>query len=327
MMINSYTNMQEMMKDYITKMQTKLKDDKLVVVPSGFEELDQLTGGFENGKVYVIGGRPCMGKEELMLSMIESIVIGSKMPVLMFSTNSMESDYIQRFLAICCDIPSLHLHSGIMEMHEWERLDSRASYLVDAPLFIHDCLDLPIDEMMETARNCWVENRIRMIFIDCLQMIDFTKDYENSSERIAKAMYALKQLAREMNVPIVVGSMMSRGIEKREGFEGKQPQLMDLSNSSYIEELADVILMVHRPEYYHIFQDCNGRDFHGKIEILVMKNAMKPLDRVLLEYHRDTGKVCEDKYIPKTVCLEELAADNDAVKRLVNTLDLEELPF
>lgn len=325
---NSYTDMREMLKDCMNDVQTMVRNDNVPEISSGFHVLDDLIGGFERGKVYVVGGRPCMGKEELMLSMIENIVIGSKLPVLMFSTNKMKSDYFQRFLAICCEIPSLHLRHGLMERCEWERFDARASFLIDAPLFIHDSLELPLEELVDTARRCCNEKGIKMIFVDCLQMIDFTKEYENASERIAKVMYALKELACQIDVPIVVGSLVGRGAETREGIEGKQPLLMDLLNSSYIEGLADVIMMVHRPEYYHIYEDDLGRDLHGRIDIVVMKNALKPLGNILMEYHQETGIVCIGTiYDTKPCALKEFAAKNKAVKGLVDSFDLEELPF
>ena len=145
-------------------------------------------------------------------------------------------------------------------------------------------------------------------------------------------MYSLKQLACIINIPIVVGSMLSRGVEYREGFEGKQPQLMDLANSSYIEGLADVIMMVHRPEYYHIYKDEYGRDLYGLMEIFVKKNNLKPSGNFLLEYHQDTGVVClrknEVKSASKPVSLKDLNPDNKAVKWLIGDFDLdEELPF
>jgi replicative DNA helicase len=326
---NNYTNMREMLKDYMTQIQTTVNNDNALDISSGFQDLDYMIGGFEKGKVYVIGGRPCMGKEEFMLSMIEDIVIGKKIPVLLFSTNHMKADYIQRLLAICCEIPSYHLSQGLMERLEWERLDSRVSLLVDAPLFIHDSLDLPFDELAETANNCSREKGLRIIFIDCLQMINFTKEDENASERIAKVMHALKQLARQIDVPIVVGSMLGRGVEYREGIEGKKPQLMDLSNSSYIEELADVIMMVHRPEHYHIYEDEEGQDFHGRMQIIIKKNALKPLGSFLLEYNQDTGIVSEiyDRSASKPVSLEEFGTASEAIIKLIDTFDLEELPF
>ena len=328
---NSYINMREMLKDCISDVQVRTANTGVPGIPTGFQPLDDLIGGFEKGKVYVIGGRPCMGKEEFMLSMIIDIILESKLPVLMFSTNHQKADYIQRLLAIHCDIPVMHLYQGLLEPHEWERLDKRAGELIDAPLYIHDSLDLPLNELVETARNCIREKEVKIIFIDCLQMVDFTNEDDNPSDRVAKVMLSLKQLARLSNIPIIVGSMLSRGIEYREGLEGKQPQLMDLMNSSYIEGLADVVMMVHRPEYYHIYQDDNGRDLHGRIEIIVEKNALKPLGSIFLDYHEKTGIVClrkNSKSNSKPISQNELSSDNEAVKKLIKAFDLEEeLPF
>ena len=327
-----YSNMREMLKGCLCEVQAKATKSCLSGISSGFEPLDYLTGGFENGKVYVIGGRPCMGKDEFMLSMIIDIVLESKLPVLLFSTNYMKPDYLQRLLAIHCDIPTLHLHHGLLEPHEWERLDKSVGIWVDAPLFIHDSLDLPLNELTETARNCIRENGTRIVFIDCLQMIDFAKEGENISERIAKVMCLLKQLASLFDIPIIVGSMLSRGVEYREGIEGKQPQLMDLANSSYIEGLADVVMMVHRPEYYHIFQDEQGLDLHGLMEIFVVKNSLKPLGNILLDYHQETGFVSlrknTNESASKPVSLKELSTGNKAIESLIETFNLEEeIPF
>jgi len=329
----SYTNMQEMLKNCLCEIQTKAANDGILGIPFGFQPLDDLIGGFEKGKLYVIGGRPSMGKEEFMLSMIENIILESKLPVLFFSTNYMKSDYIQRLLAIHCDIPVSHLNQGFLELHEWERLDKVVGALIDAPLFMHDSQDLPLNELIETARNCIREREIKIIFIDCLQMVDFTKEDCPVTEKIAKIMFSLKQLASLADVPIVVGSMLGRGVEYREGIEGRKPQLMDLANSSYIEGLADVVMMVHRPEYYHIYVDDNGRDLHGKIEIIVNKNALRPLGNTILDYHQKTGIVTitnTRKPASKLVSLKDLSTstNNEAVKKLIKTFDLEEeLPF
>ena len=327
-----FFSLREVLKDCLCEVQASALKSSLQGISSGFKPLDDLTGGFENGKVYVIGGRPCMGKEEFMLSMIKDIILESKLPVLLFSTNHMKSDYVERILTIHCDIPTMLLHQGLLKKEEWEKVDKDVKTLADAPLYIHDSLDLPLNELAETARYCIRGTGARVIFIDCLQMIDFTKEDNNSSEKIAKIMYSLKQLASIINIPIVVGSLLSRGVEYREGFEGKQPQLGDLANSSYIEGLADVVMMVHRPEYYHIYKDEYGRDLYGLMEIFVKKNNLKPSGRFLLEYHQDTGVVClrknEVKSESKPVSLKNLNSDNKAVKWLIKDFDLdEELPF
>ena len=325
---NSYINMWEMLKDCISDVQVRAANTGVPGIPTGFQPLDNLIGGFEKGKVYVIGGRPCMGKEELMLSMILDIILDSKLSVLLFSTNHQKSDYIQRLLAIHCDIPTWHLQQGALKPDEWERLDKGVGDLADAPLFLHDSLELSTNELIETARNCIREKGIRIVFIDCLQMIDFDKKWGNASERIEKVMFSLKQLANLSNVPVVVGSMLGRGMEYREGIDGKRPRLMDLMNSSYIEGLADVIMMVHRPEYYHIYQDYDGRKLHGRIEIIVQKNSLKPLGSFFLDYHEKTGVVYPDKSCSNRVSLEDLCSDNEAAIKLIDNFDLEEVfPF
>ena len=327
---NSYIDMREMLKDCISNIQERTAKTGVPGIPTGFQSLDDLIGGFEKGKVYVIGGRPCMGKEEFMLSMIIYIIMKTKLPVLLFSTNHLKSDYVQRLLAMYCDIPVMHLFQGNMEIQEWKRLDKRIGELADAPLYMHDSLDLPLNELVETARNSIRERYVHIIFIDCLQMIDFVKEDDNPSDRVAKVMLSLKQLARLTHVPIIVGSMLSRGVEYRDGPEGKRPQLMDLMNSSFIEGLADVIMMVHRPEYYHIYRDDVGRDLHRKIEIIVKKNALKPLNSIIMGFHEKTGVVClnTSKSTSNSVGLKKMISKNEALKKLINTFDLEEvLPF
>ena len=353
MMNDGYIDMREMLSDCISDVKVRAAKTGVLEISTGFQPLDNLIGGFEKGKVYVVGGRPCMGKEEFMLSMMINIILESKLPVLAFSTNHLKSDYVQRLLAMYCDIPVMHLFQGNLEIQEWKRLDKRLCDLLDAPLFMHDSLDLPLNELTETARNCIRERDVHIIFIDCLQMIDFANEGDNPSDRVAKVMLSLKQFAHLNKVPIIVGSMLSRGIEYREGFEGKRPQLMDLMNSSFIEGLADVILMVHRPEYYHFYQDEKGRDLCGRIEIIVKKNALKPLNSIFLNYNDKTGVVCVRKkrkstndenfdiIKPDVVCVrknskstlkpisqKDLNSDNETVKKLIKAFDLEEeIPF
>lgn len=326
----SYNNMYDMLKDCISEVQANAKNKYLSGISTGFSNLDKLTCGFEPGKVYIIGARPAMGKMAFMLSMIRGITLESRVPVLLFSTNHMKSDYIYRLLSIQCDIPTSQLHKGWLKPHEWDHLDKRTPSLLNVPLFIHDSLDLPLEELVETARQCIKEKGIKIIFVDCLQMIDFSNADGNTSERIGKVMSALKELAYETNLPVVVGAMLNRGIEHREGLEGKRPQLMDLAYSNYIEELADVVMMVHRPEYYMIFEDIHGRKFRGKMEIIVMKNALRPLDSVTLDYHQETGLVCMrgTANASEPVRLKDFRTSNKAVKSLIKSFDLEEdMPF
>ncbi len=317
-----YSNMHKMLKDFLCDLQRSAANLGVPGIASGFIPLDDLTGGFENGKLYVIGGRPGIGREEFMLSMIRNIALVSELPALLFSTNYQKKDYVERLVSIYFGIPTSYLW---MDDPVWNKLDIMIG---DAPLFIHDSLDLPLNELVETARNCISEEGIKIIFIDCLQMIDFANEDANSSARIAKVMLLLKQLARQNDVPIVVGSMLNRGVEHQDGIEGKKPQFKDLANSGYIEELSDVIMMVHRPEYYHIFENEHGGDLRGLMEIIVKKNSLKPLGSIFFNYHQETGVVnlrdCTSKTASKPVSLKDFGMDNRAVGNLIKTFDLEE---
>lgn len=265
-----------------------------------------------------------------MLSMIDNIVQKNELPVLLFSTRHMKSDYVYKILSIHCDISTLNLQNGSVESDEWVKLDKGIKSLANAPLFIHDSFDLSLDDLMETAKNCIKEMGIKIIFIDCLQMIDFANENGNPSERIARVMYSLKRFAHFTNLPIVVGSMMNRVVEYREGNEGKRPQLTDLANSCFIEELADVVMFVHRPEYYHIYMDEHGEDLRGIMQIIVRKNSFKPLGEFILNYKQETGAVIMRKETSastsRSISMEELM-ENKAVRNLIKKFDLEEFSY
>ena len=327
---NGISKAREMLCDYVDEILQNVSKESFPGISTGFRSLDDLTGGFENGKVYVIGGRPAMGKEELMLSMIRSIVLDSKMGALLFVANHLKRDYMARLLSIHCGISTLRIKAQMMETWERKRQERKIGELMNAPLLISGGLDLKLDEMLEMARHCISEKGVKIVFVDCLQMVDYNSEGTCHSDRLAHVMYSLKELAREMNLPVVVGAMLSRYIEYREGLEGKRPVLMDLANSCYIEELADVVMMVHRPEYYHLYVNYDGKDLRGQMQVLVKKNALRPLGEVTFRYEQDTGAIIqlEPSGSEGSWRLEELKANNEAVESLINALNLEEeTPF
>ena len=315
------SSMREMLKDCLHEIEVKIAKESRLGISSGFRPLDDLTDGFENGKVYVIGGRACMGKEEFMLSMIDNIVQKSELPVLLFSTKKLKSEYFSRFLSIHCDIPTLDLNEGSLEPHQWKELDKGIHTLDDDSLFIHDSLGLPLDDLIETTRKCIKEKDISIIFIDCLQMIDLGNENGSPSERTANVMRSLKQLAIQENLPIIVGTMLNKFTGYDDDYD---------SDSCYIEELADVVMFVHRPEYYHIYMDEHGEDLHGIMQIIVRKNSFKPLGEFILNYKQETGAVIMRNETStstyKPTRMEDLM-ENKAVRNLIKKFDLEEFSY
>ena len=324
------SSMREMLKDCLHEIEVKIAKESRLGISSGFQPLDDLTDGFENGKVYVIGGRACMGKEEFMLSMIDNIVQKSELPVLLFSTKKLKSEYFSRFLSIHCDIPTHDLHTGCLEPHQWKELDKGIQTLDDETLFIHDSLGLPLDELIETTRKCIKEKVISIIFIDCLQMIDLGNENGSPSERTANVMRSLKQLAIQENLPIIVGTMLNKFTGYDDDYDLRRPELTNLPDPCYIEELADVVMFVHRPEYYHIYMDEHGEDLHGIMQIIVRKNSFKPLGELILNYKQETGAVImrneTSASTSRSIRMEELM-DNKAVRNLIKKFDLEEFSY
>ena len=324
------SSMREMLKDCLHEIEVKIAKESRLGISSGFQPLDDLTDGFENGKVYVIGGRACMGKEEFMLSMIDNIVQKSELPVLLFSTKKLKSEYFSRFLSIHCDIPTLDLNKGSLEPHLWKKLDKGIQTLDDETLFIHDSLGLPLDELIETTRKCIKEKDISIIFIDCLQMIDLGNENGSPSERTANVMRSLKQLAIQENLPIIVGTMLNKFSGYDDDYDLRRPELTNLPDPCYIEELADVVMFVHRPEYYHIYMDEHGEDLHGIMQIIVRKNGFKPLGELILNYKKETGAVIMRNETSastyKPTRMEDLK-ENKAVRNLIKKFDLEEFSY
>ena len=320
------SSMREMLEDCLYKLQEKTAKEGLLGISSGFQPLDDLTGGFENGKVYVIGGRPCMGKEEFMLSMIRSIVVESELPVLLFSTKKLKSEYFARLVSFHCDIPTSNLLEGCLEPHEWVKLDKGIHTLADSSLFIHDSLGITLDELIETTQNCIKEKDISIIFIDSLQMIELGNANGNPAKSTADVMYSLQQLAIQEKLSIIVGSMLSKYAENGEDYGYRRPNMSNLPDSSFIEELANVVMFVHRPEYYHVYSDEHGEDLHGMIQIIVKKNGFKPLGEFFLNYRHETGAVSMTKETSSSTCRSLKGEDikyNKAVRDLINIFDLE----
>lgn len=323
------TGMREMVGKCVSKLAEKAASESssgVLGISSGFRQLDRRIGGFENGKVYVVGGRPSMGRDDFMLSVVDNILRHTELPILLFTTNKRKTDSFSRLMSIHFSIPTTKIYEGGLELEEWCRLDKGLKTIADVPLFIYDSLTPSLHEVMETIRNYVREKGEIIVFIDCLQMIDLRNENGNPSERTAKVMASLKQMAIQENLPVIVGSMLNNTADIHEKNGSKRPDLTSLSDSNYMEEFADVIMFVHRPEQYRIYKDENGQNLHGKIQILVRKNVFRPVCEITLHYQQKTGAVGTKEeaslFVTKPAKVEE------AFENLMEAFDLEEVvPF
>jgi len=254
-------------------------------VASGYHKLDDITSGWQPSDLIIIAGRPAMGKTSFALSMAKNIACDYQTPIAFFSLEMNNVQLVNRLISNACEIRGSKITNGQLYPDEWDRLDKRTNILLGAPLYIDDTPGLSIFELRTKARRLVNEHGIKVIMIDYLQLMNANGMRFNSrQEEVSTISRSLKGLAKELDIPIIALSQLNRGVESREGLEGKRPQLSDLRESGAIEQDADMVLFVHRPEYYHILQDDHGNDLRGKAQIIIAKHRKGATGDVLLEF-------------------------------------------
>lgn len=262
------------------------KADGISGLKTGFTKLDKITSGWQNGELITIGARPAMGKTAFIISMLKNMVIEFKTPVALFSLEMSNNQVMNRLISNLCEVPSEKIKSGQLTAYEWQQLDYKIKDLVDLPIYIDDTSILKIDDFCEKAYLYVKEYGVKLIAIDYIQLL-YNKVRYTENNRYLELNYftrRLKSLARELDIPIILVSQLNRGTENREGIEGKRPQLTDLRDSGTICDDSDLVIFIHRPEYYKIYQDDRGNDLRGMAEIIIAKNRNGALGDVLLRY-------------------------------------------
>lgn len=262
----------------------------LTGLASGYFELDKKTSGWQKSDLIIIAARPAMGKTAFVLSMAKNIAVNNKAPLALFSLEMSNVQLVNRLISNVCEIPGDKIKSGQLAKEEWAMLDYHIRELSDAPLFVDDTPSLSIFELRTKARRLVREHGIQMIIIDYLQLMNGGSSYGSRQEEVSTISRSLKGLAKELNIPIIALSQLNRGVESREGLEGKRPQLSDLRESGAIEQDADIVCFIHRPEYYHIYQDDKGNDLHGMAEIIVAKHRNGAVGDVRLRFEADYAR-------------------------------------
>ena len=259
--------------------------DGLTGVSTGYYKLDDITSGWQASDLVIIAGRPAMGKTSFALSMAKNIAADLRVPMAFFSLEMSNVQLVNRLISNVCEIQGSKILNGQLQRDEWERLDKRINNLLGAPLYIDDTPGLSVFELRTKARRLVREHGVKLIMIDYLQLMNANgMRFSSRQEEVSTISRSLKGLAKELDIPILALSQLNRGVESREGLEGKRPQLSDLRESGAIEQDADMVIFVHRPEYYHIYQDDNGRDLHGMAQIIIAKHRKGATGDVLLTF-------------------------------------------
>ncbi|HSA55549.1 MAG TPA: replicative DNA helicase [Gemmatimonadaceae bacterium] len=279
-------------------------DSAVTGVPSGFTDLDKLTLGFQPSELSIIAARPSMGKTAFVLNIAQNAAIQARVPVAIFSLEMAKEQLVGRILAAEGYIDAQRLRNGRLSNDDFARLAKAAGILGAAPIWIDDTPGLTVLDIRSRARRLQVENKVGLVIIDYLQLIQGPADSENRQQEISYISRSLKTLARELRVPVVALSQLSRAPEQRSG-ENRRPQLSDLRESGAIEQDADVVMFLYRPEYYEGTTDergeprklADGTVLEGLAEVIIGKQRNGPTDTIRLFFHKQYTRF--DNYSPR----------------------------
>ena len=286
----------ETAQDLVIQAKKKIEEiankEGLSGIPSGFTELDKLTSGWQPSDLIIIAARPGMGKTALTLSMARNMAVDHNIPVAFFSCEMSSVQLITRLISSETGLSSEKLRTGNLEKHEWEQLNVKVKGLEKAPLFIDDTPSLSIFDLRAKARRLASQQGVKIIMIDYLQLMTAGggKNGGNREQEISTISRNLKALAKELNVPVIALSQLSRAVETRGG--SKRPLLSDLRESGAIEQDADIVSFIYRPEYYKIdeWDDDEHTPTAGQGEFIVAKHRNGGLNEIRLKFVGNLGK-------------------------------------
>lgn len=261
-------------------------------IPTGFTKLDKLTSGWQPSDLIIIAARPGMGKTAFTLTMARNVAVDSNIPVAFFSLEMSSVQLITRLISSETNLSSEKLRTGKLEKHEWEQLNVKVKTLEKAPLFIDDTPSLSIFDLRAKARRLASQYGIKMIMIDYLQLMTAGGSQKggNREQEISTISRNLKALAKELAIPVIALSQLSRAVETRGG--SKRPLLSDLRESGAIEQDADIVSFIYRPEYYKIdeWDDDERSPTEGQGEFIVAKHRNGGLESIRLKFIGHLGK-------------------------------------
>jgi len=266
--------------------------DGLSGVASGFQKLDELTSGWQASDLIIIAARPGMGKTALTLSMARNIAVIQNTPVAFFSLEMSSVQLITRLISAETGLSSEKLRTGKLASHEWKQLNVKVADLEKAPLYIDDTPALSIFDLRAKARRLASQHQIKLIVVDYLQLMTAGSSSKagNREQEISTISRNLKSLAKELDIPVIALSQLSRAVETRGGT--KRPQLSDLRESGAIEQDADIVSFIYRPEYYGIeeWDDDEHTSSVGQAEFIVAKHRNGGLDNIRMKFIGQLGK-------------------------------------
>ena len=293
----SYSKMSELISSAINNIEElKNKEDGLSGVPSGFSRLDRVTSGWQKSDLVIIAARPGMGKTALALTMCRNIAINHKTPIGIFSLEMSTDQLVNRLISSESEIPSNKLRKGNLEEYEFVQLHEKIKDLAEAPIYIDDTPGLSVFELRAKARRLVKNHGVKIIIVDYLQLMTAGGNkIGNREQEISTISRSLKGIAKELKIPVIALSQVNRGVESRTS-TSKRPILADLRESGAIEQDADIVTFIYRPEYYKIYEWENSDDSRGQAEIIIAKHRNGALENIRLKFINTLAKFSDLDY-------------------------------
>ncbi|MBU4562199.1 replicative DNA helicase [bacterium] len=279
----SFVPIKEILQDSFEKIENLYHRDEFITgTPSGFDEFDDITTGFQPSELIVIAGRPGMGKTAFCMTVAQYIAVSKNTPVALFSLEMSKSQLVQRMLCSEARVDAHNLRKGRLAESDWPTLSMAAGRLASSPIFIDDTAGITCLEIKAKARRLKAQADLGLVIIDYLQLITSSGRVENRQQEISEISRSLKGLARELNVPVIAVSQLSRAVEQR---IERRPRLSDLRESGAIEQDADLVVFLYREEYYK-----PKTDRKGIAEVIISKQRNGPTGQIDLAFVKEYAK-------------------------------------
>lgn len=299
-LIRSNTRMSDLVAEAIHNIENAGAEERGLGVPSGFKEFDELTNGFQPSNLIIVAARPAMGKTAFALTIARNAAIDYKKPIALFSLEMDAIELVNRLISMETGVNSQKIKSGKLDKEDWNKLFTNVSSLSECPIFIDDTPGLKVTDFRSRARRLKQQYDIGMIIIDYLQLMRGPNDNNGGGMREQEISFisrSLKAIAKELRIPIIALSQLSRKVEET---QDKRPQLSHLRESGAIEQDADIVCMLYRAEYYGIKQDEEGNPTDGVTKLIVAKNRHGAIKDISLGFHSELTKFhdFENVYVP-----------------------------
>ena len=282
--MQGFTRIKELMWPTMERIEALQRGGKTITgVPSGFTDLDEMTSGFQNADLVIVAARPSMGKTSLVLNIAQHAAIERHTPVALFSLEMSKEALVQRMLTSEARVDAQRLRKGMLRDDDFTRMARAAGTLSAAPIWIDDTAGISLLEIRSKARRLRADAKIELVIVDYLQLIAGPNS-ESRQQEISAISRSLKALAKELNVPVIALSQLSRAPEQRAG--DHRPQLSDLRESGAIEQDADLVMFIYRQEVYDGPTDKDGNSLEGRAEVIVGKQRNGPIGFVNLFFHK-----------------------------------------